>query len=51
VALGCNELGDNVRESVHWCDVEDWERVFAVLHTSVREDVGDKVNAGVAEQR
>ena len=51
MTLRSNQLSDYVCERIHWRNVENWKRVLAVLHASVREDVRDEVDAGVAQQR
>ena len=48
---GCNELCDGMRQCAEGVDVEDGERVLAIVHATLRENNGNKVDAGGAEER
>lgn len=47
----CDELCDGMGERARGIDVEDRIRVLAVVHTTLREDDGDEVNARGVEKR
>ena len=46
-----DELGNGVGECAAWCDVEDGKGVFTLVHAASGENNGDKVDAGIAEER
>lgn len=47
----CDELCDGMRKGASGVYVEDRVRVLAVVHTTLRENDGDEVNAGGVEKR
>ena len=51
VGSGRDELGDGVRQRAVGRDVEDGERILAVVETARGEDDGDEVDAGIVEER
>ena len=46
-----HEFGDGVRKSRERADVKDGEGIFSVIHATCREDDGNKMQAGIFEQR
>jgi len=51
VRTGCDEFCDGVGESAGWVDVEYRVRVLTIVHTTLREDDGNEMNAGGVEER
>lgn len=49
MTLGRNKLCDRMSEGVERSDVKDREGVFALKHTTRREDDRNEVNTGVAQ--
>lgn len=48
---GGNEFGDGVSESGVRADVENGKGVFAVIHTTIGENDGNEVDAGIFQKR
>lgn len=42
---GCAKFGHCVCQGAERCDMEDWERVFAICQSAFGENHGDKVDA------
>lgn len=51
MGMSSHELGHSMSECRIWVDVEYGVRVFAIIHTSFREDHGNEVDARGLEKR
>ena len=48
--FGGYEFRNGVSQGRIWTNVEDRERVFAIVHATSREDDGDEVDTRIVEQ-
>ena len=51
MGLGSHKLSNRMREGGVRANVKHGVRVFAIVHAAGRENDGDKVDAGVFEER
>ena len=50
MTLGSDQLSHDMRQRIHGRDMKYGERVFAILHTSVVENVGNEMYASISQQ-